>query len=195
MRKAFSISLSLRPQARLRRERASQFARDSLLEGNRFEISVPRCLGTANSLGTFISAVSSGSWSRRNSSIGLPRADDRRMIPSRRRSITPNPTEASKPLPIWRGTEISNPSPSAGRLRTIGSAAQRADSQFSKIGADGVRPNGVSMNALAPSAVSRGDNAAMDPNSVSPSPQPRSDSYGRARRDARGLFVRLFLPA
>ena len=43
-------------------------------------------------------------------------------------------------------------------------------------------------------AISRRDNAAMGPNSVSPSPQPRSDSYGLARRDARGLFVRLFLP-
>ena len=38
------------------------------------------------------------------------------------------------------------------------------------------------------------DNAAMGPNSASPNPQPRSDSYGLARRDARGLLARLFLP-
>ena len=43
-------------------------------------------------------------------------------------------------------------------------------------------------------AVSRRDNAAMGPNSASPSPRPRRDSYGPERRDARGLFVRLFLP-
>lgn len=52
----------------------------------------------------------------------------------------------------------------------------------------------VHTNALTSGAVSRRDNAAMGPNSASPSPQPRSDSYGLARRDARGLFVRLFLP-
>src|SRR6516162_10650367 len=34
-------------------------ATDSPLEGNGFEISVPRCLATANSVGTFISA---GKW-------------------------------------------------------------------------------------------------------------------------------------
>jgi hypothetical protein len=45
-----------------------------------------------------------------------------------------------------------------------------------------------------PGAVSRRDNAAMGPNSASPSPRPRRDSYGPERRDARGLFVRLFLP-
>ena len=37
-----------------------------------------------------------------------------RVIAPRRLSIGPNPTEASKPLPIWRGTEISNPFPSSG---------------------------------------------------------------------------------
>src|SRR6516225_5008805 len=36
------------------------------------------------------------------------------MIPPRRRSIGLNPTEASKSLPILRGTEISNPFPSSG---------------------------------------------------------------------------------
>jgi hypothetical protein len=49
------------------------------------------------------------------------------------------------------------------------------------------------MNALTPAPSAGGDNAAMGPNSASPSPQPRSDSYGPARRDARGLFARLFL--
>src|SRR5215469_18280049 len=42
--------------------------RDSPLEGNGFEILVPRCLATANSVGAFISA---GEWrllERRNSS-------------------------------------------------------------------------------------------------------------------------------
>ena len=34
----------------------SRFVADSLLEGNGFEISVPRCLATANSVGAFISA-------------------------------------------------------------------------------------------------------------------------------------------
>src|SRR5215472_12697805 len=42
-------------------------------------------------------------------------------------------------------------------------------------------------------AISRRDTAAMGPNSAFPTPQPRSDSYRLARRDARGLFVRLFL--
>jgi hypothetical protein len=51
--------------------------------------------------------VSGGSLSRRNSSFGLPKPTTARVIPPRRPSIGPNPTEASKPLPIWRGTEIS----------------------------------------------------------------------------------------
>ena len=58
--------------------------------------------------------VSGGSLCRRNSSIGLPRPTTARVVPPRRLSIGPNPTEASKPLPIWRGTEISNPFPSSG---------------------------------------------------------------------------------
>jgi len=86
---------------------------DSPLEGNGFEILVPRCLATANSVGAFISA-SGCSVSRRNSSIGLARPTTARVIPPRRLSIGPNPTEASKPLPIWRGTEISNPFSSSG---------------------------------------------------------------------------------
>jgi len=96
---------------------------DSSLEGNGFEISVPRCLATANSVGAVISAVSGGSLSR-NSSIGLPRptlgeishrgAGHQPCLASLGlRSIGPGPTEASKPLPIWRGTEISNPFPSS----------------------------------------------------------------------------------
>ena len=66
-----------------------------------------------NSVGAFISAVSDGSLSRRNSSIGLRRPMTARMILPRRRLIGPNPTEASEPLPVWRGTEISNPFPSS----------------------------------------------------------------------------------
>ena len=58
--------------------------------------------------------VSGGSLCRRNSSIGLPRPTTARVVPPRRLSIGPNPTEASKPLPIWRGTEISNPFHSSG---------------------------------------------------------------------------------
>ena len=62
-----------------------------------------------------IRRVSGGSLSRRNSSIGLARPTTARVIPPPRRpSIRPNPTEATKPLPIWRGTEISNPFPSSG---------------------------------------------------------------------------------
>jgi hypothetical protein len=57
-----------------------------------------------------------------------------------------------------------------------------------------VRPQRGPHERSDPGAVSRRDNAAMGPNSASPSPQPRSDSYGLARRDARGLFARLFLP-
>ena len=53
--------------------------------------------------------VSGGSLCRRNSSIGLPRPTTARVVPPRRLSIGPNPTEASKPLPIWRGTRSSNP--------------------------------------------------------------------------------------
>jgi hypothetical protein len=49
-----------------------------------------------------------------NSSIGLPRPTTARVIPPRRLSIGPNSTEASKPLAIWRGTEISNPVLSSG---------------------------------------------------------------------------------
>ena len=45
------------------------------------------------------------------SSIGLPRPTTARVVPPRRLSIGPNPTEASKPQPSWRGTEISNPFP------------------------------------------------------------------------------------
>jgi len=57
--------------------------------------------------------VSGGSLCRRNSSIGLPRPTTARVVPPRRLSIGSNPTEASKPQPSWRGTEISNPFPSS----------------------------------------------------------------------------------
>jgi len=107
---------------------------DSSLEGNGFEISVPRCLATANSVGAVISAVSGGSLSR-NSSIGLPRptlgeishrgAGHQPCLASLGlRSIGPGPTEASKPLPIWRGTEISNPFPSSTESSEMGLQAR-----------------------------------------------------------------------
>jgi len=63
-----------------------------------------------------------GEWcslSPRNSSIGLPRPTTARIIPLRQRSIDRNPTEVLKPLPIWRGTEISNPFPSSGESHEI----------------------------------------------------------------------------
>jgi hypothetical protein len=56
------------------------------------------------------------------------------------------------------------------------------------------RSRGAGQILSTPGAVSRRDNAAMGPNSASPSPRPRPDGYGPERRDARGLFVRLFLP-
>ena len=69
--------------------------------------------------------VSGGSLSRRNSSIGLARPTTARVIPPPRRpSIRPNPTEATKPLPIWRGTEISNPFPSSGESDELGDLCQ-----------------------------------------------------------------------
>jgi len=68
----------------------------------------------ANSVGAFISV---GEWRLLESPkqlIGLPRPTTARVLPPRRPSVGPNPTEASKPLPIRRGTEISNPFPSSG---------------------------------------------------------------------------------
>jgi hypothetical protein len=67
---------------------------DSLLEENGFENSVPRCPAITNSAGALISAVSDGSLNHRSSSIGLPGPTTARMIPPRRMSIGPNPTEA-----------------------------------------------------------------------------------------------------
>jgi len=67
----------------------------------KFSSAMPR--HPPNSVGTFISAVSGGSLGRPNSSIGLPRPTTIRMIPPRRRSIGPNPTEASKPRATARG--------------------------------------------------------------------------------------------
>src|SRR6202011_5437867 len=68
-----------------------------------------------------------------------------------------------------------------------------SDVSSGNITARQVRPQRGPHERSDPSAVSRRDNAAMGSNSASPSPQPRSDSYGLARRDARGLFARLFL--
>ena len=73
-----------------------EFAPDSPLEENGFEISVPRCLATANSVGVFIS---SGQWRLLEPPKQLYRfaeADDRSGDSPRRLSIDPNPTEASK---------------------------------------------------------------------------------------------------
>jgi hypothetical protein len=73
-------------------------------------------------------------------------------------------------------------------------AAEVSDVSSGNSAADTFGPEGVRMDAPTPGAISRRDNAAMGPNSASPSPQSRSNSYELARRDARGLFVRLFLP-
>ena len=63
---------------------------------------------------TELFSAATGLLGRRNSSIGLPRPTTTWMIPPRRRSIDPIPTEASNQLSIWRGTEISNPFRSSG---------------------------------------------------------------------------------
>jgi hypothetical protein len=81
---------------------------DSPLEGNGFELSVPRWLATA---GAFFSAVSDGSSSR-NSLCQFAEADDC-SDDTTARSIDPNSDGASKSLPISRGTESSNPLPSS----------------------------------------------------------------------------------
>ena len=54
---------------------------DSPLEGNGFELSVPRC--PADSVGAFIRRQV-GSSSRRNRSIGFAEADDWPLVPSDR---------------------------------------------------------------------------------------------------------------
>jgi hypothetical protein len=64
--------------------------------------------------GRLHAAVNDDSSRRRNSSIGLQRPTTARMMPPRRRSIGPNSADASKPLPISRGTGNSNPFPSSG---------------------------------------------------------------------------------
>ena len=56
----------------------------------------------------------------------------------RRLSIGPNPTEASKPLPIWRGTEISNPFPSSresANHRFLGCSVPSVDGRGTSPGA------------------------------------------------------------
>src|ERR1700724_2615427 len=72
--------------------------------------------------------------------------------------------------------------------------SEASEGSSGNIAADRVRPQRGPHERSDPGAVSRRDNAAMGPNSASPSPLPRSDSYGLARRDARGLFARLLLP-
>jgi hypothetical protein len=113
-------------RARTPDERDRGFA-DSPLEGNGFELSVPRCLATAQR-GRLHAAVNDNSSRRRNSSIGLPRPATARMIPPRRRSIGPNSADGSKPLPISCGTGSSNPASSCGESatnRAAGAAKER----------------------------------------------------------------------
>jgi hypothetical protein len=83
------------------------------VEGNGFEISVPRCLATANSVGAFISAGERRLLEPQKQLYRFTEPTTARAIPPRRLSIGSNPTEASKPLPIWRGTGFSNPFPSS----------------------------------------------------------------------------------
>ena len=75
----------------------------------------PRCLATANNVGAVVSA---GEWrllERQKQLYRFAEADDRSGdFTAPTLMIGPNPTEASKPLPIRRGTEISNPFPSSG---------------------------------------------------------------------------------
>ena len=68
------------------------------------------------------------------------------MIPRRRLSIGSNPTEASKPLPIWRGTGISNPFPSTRESGELSVHKRRRNRTHSvKAGGthDSARPNRV----------------------------------------------------
>jgi hypothetical protein len=71
--------------------------------------------------GRLHSTVNGGSSSRRNSSIGLPRADDcsdDTAAPTVDRPQLGRSAEASKPLLISRGTGSSNPFPSSGESDT-----------------------------------------------------------------------------
>jgi hypothetical protein len=74
---------------------------DSPLEGNGFEISVPRCLATANSVGAFISA---GEWrllELQEQLYQFMEADDRSGV-SAAPIIDRPQSDRSLPLSIWR---------------------------------------------------------------------------------------------
>ena len=68
--------------------------------------SVPRCLATANSVGAFISAVGAAPGAA-ETALSVAEPDDRSDDSAAPTSIGPNPAEALKRLPIWRGTEFS----------------------------------------------------------------------------------------
>src|SRR6516164_3418440 len=90
---------------------------DSPLEGDGFELPVPRCARPADSAVLAVppdSVVSSSSWNGPLRSIGCQGRQLLGMPPPRLRSIGPISDEARKLLPIRRGTESSNPSPSSG---------------------------------------------------------------------------------
>jgi hypothetical protein len=90
----------------------SQFASDSPLEGDGFEISVPQCLATAD--GGHLHSGLTGSSSPRKQLYPFAETDNHSDDSAALTSNDPNPTEASTPVTILRGTEISNPFPSSG---------------------------------------------------------------------------------
>ena len=86
----------------------------------------PRCLATANNVGAVVSA---GEWrllERQKQLYRFAEADDRSDNSAAPTVDRPQPDRSpSKPLPIWRGTEISNPFPSSGERDGMGQAARR----------------------------------------------------------------------
>jgi len=110
--------------------RAAGDSPDSPLEENGFEISVPRCLATANSVGAFISADERRLLEPPKQLYRFTEADDRSGDSAARTSIGPNPIEASK-TPIWRGTEISNPFSSSAESTTNRSHGVRGPARVS----------------------------------------------------------------
>jgi hypothetical protein len=89
--------------------------------------------------GCLHAAVNDDSW-RPGTAIDLPRPTTTRMVPPRRRSISPNSAETSKPLPISRGTGSSNPFPSSGESNANLNSEpdkQRRGSRIPLCGGDG----------------------------------------------------------
>jgi hypothetical protein len=71
--------------------------------------------------------ISTGEWrllERQKQLYRFAEADDRSGDFTAPTLIGPNPTEASKPLPIRRGTEISNPFPSSAESGANHGAAE-----------------------------------------------------------------------